>query len=178
MEDREVIAAMSQMIDAATKEGEVVARLAADDLIAKLRLADPELLARWLDIRAGETLGAYIRERLNSRRSYARSMHKRSVFAHAVVEYQVTGNASAFQLFETLVTVGPNNLRRRFGDLTKEDCLYVAESYARSRRESEFYERFHRRLADRLGDGRTIRDIYTEQQVQDMLGSFRNDFQA
>jgi hypothetical protein len=173
MDDREVIAAMGEMIDAATQHGEVVARMVADDLIGKLRLADPEFLARWLDIRAGETLGAYVRERLNSQRSYARSMHRRSVFAHAAVEFELTGESSAFALFDSLVVVGPDNLRKRFGDLTRDDCLFVAAKYGASRREAEAYERFHQKLAERLGD-KTVREVYSEAQCIAMLGSFRN----
>lgn len=173
MNDRNYIAEMSAIIDAVTQVGELVVPLVAEDIVEKLRTNDPELLRGWLEARAAETLSAFIRNRLNSQRSYARSMHNRSVFANAAAEFAETGDVGAFAIFDTLVTVGPDNLRRRFGDLTSEDCTFVSNEYAKSRRESEMYEKFYSALSKKL-NGRMVREVYTEDQCVAMLGSFRS----
>ena len=172
MAERNVIETMNELIDQATEGQELVARLIADDIITRLRQTDPGLLTEWLDARAGETLGAFIAARLNSRRSYARSMHSRSVFAQAAEEFEETGDKEAFAIFETWVVISPDNRRRRFGDLRKEDCEFVSAQYGLSRKEAELYERFYTKLAEKIGD-RTIREVYTEAQVRAMLSSFR-----
>lgn len=159
------------MIDSVTEKGEIVARVVAESIVEELRTHDPAFLAEWLDARAGEILGDYIRDRLNSRRATARVMHSRSVFAAAASSFEETGDVASFSAFDALVVVNEDNLRRRVGDMTKEDCLFVAHAYGRSRREAEMYERFHLALAEKLGDS-TVRDVYTEEQYRAMLSSF------
>jgi hypothetical protein len=172
-QEREIIDEINRLLDEATDEGEIVVRIVASDIVAKLRSNSPELLAAWLDLRAEEILAGHLAARLNSKRAYRRSMHNRSVFAEAVQAFEETGDPGSFELFNSLVVINAGGLRRRFGDLTADDCRFVAASYEKSRRESEMYEKFHRRLAEKLGD-KTIREVYSESQCIAMLGSFRN----
>src|SRR5438045_2332410 len=105
---------MNAIIDAVTTEGEVVARVIADEIVEKLRDVNPELLHDWLEARAPEVLAEHVRNRLNSKRAYARSQHSRSVFAAAAAEFAETRDPKAFALFDSLVVVDGAGLRRRF----------------------------------------------------------------
>lgn len=170
MSNRNYSDEIRDLVDSMTLTGEFVARLVADDIVEKLRANDPELLSGWLNERAGEILGDYIRHRCNSTRSHVRSMAGRRAFAEAAEAFAETRIAAVFDPFRVVYVVNDEDLRRPVADMTGADHLYVASGYALSAKQSLMEEAFHRAVAKKVGGKRTS-EVFTTEQYESMYRS-------
>lgn len=173
---RDYLAEMSALIDAALPDGEYVAPVVAHDLTEKLRANDAELLAGWLDTRAEVTMTAYISDRIKSRRQSSRESAARTAFSGAAEKFTATGDGSALRQaaatrpFDAEHVVNHGRLRRKVGEMTGPDHLFVAKEYAETKQTAMLLESFHRAVAKKVGDQKT-KDVFTEDQYVEMYRS-------
>jgi hypothetical protein len=170
MTDRDYLADMTAAIEAAVPEGEYVAALVAADLVEKLRVEDPELLAGWLDLRAAVVLADVIARRSNSKRQAARAAAPRTAFQEAARTFEVERDPLVMSPFATHYVVDGENLRRRVADMTGADHEFVASGYADTKTTAALLEKFHRAVAKKVGDRRTS-DVMSEEQYARMYRS-------
>ncbi len=181
---RDFLGEMSDLIDAVLPDGDYVAPVVAHDLVEKLRANDTELLAGWLDVRAEVTMTAYISDRIKNRRQSSRESTARGVFGAAAERFATTGDgaalrhATAISPFDAEHVVNDGLLRRRVGEMTGPDHLFVAKEYADAKQTAALLESFHKAVAKKVGDRKT-KDVFTEDQYMDMYRSItRRDLAA
>lgn len=172
---RDYVNEMNAFIDEMTPATDYVAPLVAHDVVEKLRVNDLELLEGWLDLRAEVIMADHVHQRLKSRRNASRASIARSTFAGAAENFSHGGDASSFREavrspFSTEYVVNDELLRRRVGDMTGADHLFVAQGYADSKQTAALLESFHRAVGKKVGKKQT-RDVFTEQQYLDMYQS-------
>jgi hypothetical protein len=156
---------MRAVIDAETAVGPYVSRLAAADIVAKLRHNDPDLLAGWLDGHAEQMVWQAINDRDRSRRTRARATASRSAFADAARLYEERGDsAGLYALLDTAYVVEDGS-RRRLAELTSADLAYVADRYDAQARSNAMSAAFLRTLARRIGPGGRVGEHFSEQQI-------------
>lgn len=168
--DRDYNTEILNLVKEMTPAGDFTARLVADDVINKLRANDPELLAGWLDLRAGEILGAWIAAHYNSLRSRTRIMAPRRAFAEAAERFTETREPVILDPFAAVYVVDHENLRRRVADMTGADHSFVADRYADDKHTAAMLEAFHRAVAKKVGDKRTA-DVFSTDQYLAMYRS-------
>lgn len=170
--DRDYNAEILELVQEATTAGDFVARLVADDIVDKLRANDPDLLAGWLNQRAGEILGSWIAVHYNGLRNRSRAMAPRRAFAEAAERFTGSGgtDTSALDPFSAMYVVDHTHLRRRVADMTGADHTFVADRYADDKNTAAMLEAFHRAVAKRVGDKRT-EDVYSAEQYMAMYRS-------
>jgi hypothetical protein len=173
---RDCLSEMSALINAALPDGEYVAPLVAHDLVEKLRVNDPDLLAGWLWERAEVTMTAYISDRIKNRRNASRESLSRSAFAGAAERFAATGDGAAMREavvqrpFDAEHVVNEGLLRRKVAEMTGEDHLFVAKEYADTKQTAALLESFHRAVAKKVGKRKT-KDVFTEVQYVEMYQS-------
>ena len=160
---------MRAAIDQHTGDGPYVPRIAATEIVAKLRKNDPELLAGWLDEQAEHFVWQAINDRDRSRRSRAVHTGRSSVFREAATAAE-TGNVAPLRAFLDAPYTVADGSRRRLGELRREDLLFVAGEYTRTAHENGMKAAFHNALAKKVGDG-TVAEHFTEPQLAAMWDS-------
>lgn len=169
-DERDFNAEILDLVKNMTPVGDFTARIVAEDVIAKLRANDPGLLAGWLDLRAGEILGAWIVAHYNSLRSRSRVMAPRKAFAEAAERFTDTGDIATLGPFGAVYVVDHANLRRRVADMVGDDHLFVADHYADDKHTAAMLEAFHRAVAKKIGTQRTA-DVFSADQYLTMYRS-------
>lgn len=137
-----------------------VPALVAERAIERLRGAEPELLATWLDERASLILTEVIRTGLRRQRFRARFRGGRRSFQSAVEG----------QVFDSSHCVSDENLWKHVRDMVGADHRYVADGYMSAARESEMLAAFHYAVAKKVGSKRT-EDAMSEAQYVRLMNS-------
>lgn len=167
--DRDFIADMAQAVEAAIPAGDYVASVVAADLVERLRVEDPELLAGWLDLKAAVILADVVARRSNSRRQAARIGAPRKAFAEAARSFG-DGDVTALRPFAAEYVVDEDNTRRTVANMTADDCRFVATKYEDAARISKLEAAFHRAVAKKIG-GSLVGEVFTEAQYLEMYRS-------
>lgn len=167
--DRDYIAEMSQVVEASIPAGDYVASVVAADLVERLRMEDPDLLAGWLDLKAAVILADVVARRSNSRRQAARIGAPRKAFAEAARSF-TDGDIEALHPFAAEYVVDDENTRRAVANMTADDCRFVASKYEESARISKLEAAFHRAVGKKIG-ARLVGEIFTEAQYLEMYRS-------
>lgn len=153
---------MTAFIDAILGESEdLIPSIAAAGLVADLRSSDPELLAVWLDAHAEAFLREAIGTVIRSRRARSRNKASAGVFARAARVFEQTGDRNVLSPFEQRYVVDGADTQRRVRDMTRTDCLFVAERYEITANRGAMLAAFHSAVARRVGD-KTVGQVYTE----------------
>ena len=157
------------VIDQHTAIGPYVPRVAASEIVDKLRATDPDLLARWLDEQAEHFVWQAINDRDRSRRGSAVHVAKSSAFRSAAAEHE-RGNPVALRAFLDAPYTVADGSRRRLAELRKDDLLHVAGAYEHRARDNAMRAAFMSALAKKVG-ARTVADHFTEDQLSAMWAS-------
>ncbi|EFE65855.1 predicted protein [Streptomyces viridosporus ATCC 14672] len=168
--DRDFIAEMQQAVEAAIPEGDYVASVVAADLVDRLRVEDPELLAGWLHLKAPVILADVVARRSNSKRQTARVGAPRRAFAEAARSFTTDGDVRVLSPFAAEYVVDEANTRRAVANMTADDCRFVAAKYEDAARISKLEAAFHRAVAKKIG-GRVVGEVFTEEQYLEMYRS-------
>lgn len=173
MSERDYLGEMTALVIAAT-QGPYVAPVVAAEIVDKLLIQDPELLAGWLHDQAAELLAGMIRRRDQSIRAHARVDCPRSVFAKAVAEHEKATKVGVknealtnwMQVHYTLST----NVRMPLRMMNKDHLLDVSGQYRRRADENRMHSVFLAALATKVKDG-TVADHFTEERIAEMWTS-------
>lgn len=168
--DRDFLADMSAAIEAAMPAGDYVAPVVAADLVDRLRVEDPDLLAGWLDLRASIFLADVIARRSNGLRQAARVNAPRKAFASAARSFAGNGGTAPLRPFAFEYVIDEANTRRPVAFMTAADCRFVADRYDDSARTAKLEAAFQRAVAKRIGV-RTVGDVFTEDEYLVMYQS-------
>lgn len=152
---------MSDLISGALSEDEdIIPSRVAAELLADARAHEPDALAEWLDMHAEAILRDAITTVIRSRRARSRSKAVSGAFAKAARAYE-GGDLAALSPFNQRYVVDGSETQRRVRDMTRTDCLFVADRYAISADRNALLSLFHRAVATRVGD-QTVGAVYSE----------------
>ena len=158
MRDRNYLAEMDQLIAEATEGSSWVAPVIAAKLYAELLENDPELIDGWLHIVGTDALSRAIRGKAAAARARERNRARRGEFADSARNFEKGEDSYGVKLlglFAVMHVVNGDEVRKRAGEMTGADHLYVSERY-RARGETALMEAaFHRAVAEKVGDRRT-----------------------
>lgn len=155
--------------DAIGVDEDIIPSSVARRLIQQLRAEDPELLTAWLELHAEAIFRESITAVIRSRRLRARKHADAGAFARAAQAF-TNGDTDALSPFEVRYVVDGADTQRRVRDMTRDDCLFVAERYSISADKALMLAAFHRAVAARVGE-RTIGEVFTEHEYDRMYRS-------
>jgi len=166
--DRNLAQDLRKMIEKEISEAGPVwtaAEIAAR-VVTKLRVYDPELLAKWLDVNAVPVM----RETVNSISRAGRTItRQRNIgptarFEAAVKRHEQGDKTALSGWLATDYVINEENQRKRLSDMEKEDLLYAASTYTKRAEYSTMQATFLRILADKVGAG-TVEQVFDDEQL-------------
>lgn len=161
--DRDAAAEMRAVIDAHTADGPYVPRVAATEIVGKLRANDPDLLAVWLDGQAEHFVWQAINDRDRSRRGRGAFVSRSTTFREVAGQH-AAGDSSALRSFLAAPYTVADGTRRPLADLRRDDLLFVAEHYEGRARENGFKAAFMRALSKKVKTD-TVGQHFTDEQL-------------
>jgi hypothetical protein len=171
---RDYCGEMRQVIDAATADGRpYISRVLAGEIVAQLRIEDPELLLGWLDVTAEHWVWRLINDRDRALRSAALYHSPRSEFQRAAQAYATGGDDTALRRFLDIPFVVEDGTRKRLGTLDRDNLLFVATEYDKRANNSLMMSAFMKALAKKLQNGQVVSDVFNEEQLAAIFDSLR-----
>lgn len=164
---REYAAEMRAVIEAETSHGPFVSRVVAREIVEKLTVNDPDLLSGWLNSQAEQLIWGAINTYDRSKRASART--SRSAFAKAAEDFE-EGDDEALGHWLSTRYVVEDGSRRVLATLTKNDLLFVAQTYDDRAQANAFEAQFMRALAKKVRNG-TVADHFDEATIAKMRAS-------
>jgi hypothetical protein len=152
-----------------------IAAAVALNVVERLQAEDPELLAKFLDQHAVHVVHRRVLDLEGARRLQVKAAAERvkaSVFQNAVSRYEAGAQGALTPWLDTVYVVTSGNLRRRLGDMDKEDLEFAAGRYSNRARANEMQAAFLRALANRVGAG-TVADVFEEEQITKLWRSLQ-----
>lgn len=169
---RDYRADFQAFVDQRMPSGDYVLPVFAAELVAELRKAEPALLRGWLDANAAQFVTQVLGDQARSERGRRASDAPRSAFADAADRF-AGGDEDALKAFDLHFVVSDDMLRRRLGDMTKADHLFVAGEHVKRSNAALFEAAFHKAVAKRIPDGKTTQDVLTEDEYLRLRSSIR-----
>ena len=169
---RDYRADFQAFIEQRMPSGDYVLPVLAGDLVTELRQSDSALLRGWLDANAAQFLTQWLGDQARSQRGRQASDAPRSAFKDAADRFS-GGDESALKQFDLHFVVSDNMLRRRLGDMTKADHLFVAGEHVKRSNAALFEAAFHRAVAKRIPAGKTTSEVLTEDEYLRLRSSIR-----
>jgi hypothetical protein len=167
--ERDVAAEMRAVVDAHTSGGPYVPRVAAEEVVEKLRANDPDLLAAWLDAQASHFVWQLINDRDRSLRGRGAYVSRSSVFREAAADH-AAGDSTALRSFLAAPYTVSDGSRRPLADLHRDDLIWVAERYEDRSRENGLKAAFMRAVAKKVKTG-TVGQHFDDAQLTAMWNS-------
>lgn len=167
--ERNYVAEMRALIDVETAGESYETPVAAQSIVRKLRVTDPDLLSGWLDSQADHFVWQAINDRDRSTRSRARKQARRSAFADAAETFQA-GGTQAMTSFLSMPFALEDGSRKRLADMDAADLLYAAGQYEIAEHEAAMNKAFLKAVAKKVGKDK-VSDHFTEQQLGKMWSS-------
>lgn len=135
-------------------------------VVAKLRVYDPELLAKWLDANAVPVVRETVNAISRAERSAIRQKPLGPVarFEAAVRRYEEGDKTALSQWLGVDYVINDENQRKRLGDMERDDLLYAATAYTKRAKYSSMQAAFLRALAERVGAG-TVNQVFDDEQL-------------
>jgi hypothetical protein len=158
------------ILEAIGVDEDIIPSSLASRLVERLRTQDPELLDAWLSLHAEAIFRDTITSIIRHRRSRARKHAAAGAFGRAAQRFSETGDIEQLSPFRVRFVVDGLDTQRQVRDMTRTDCLFVAERYTISADRALMEAAFHRAVANRVGD-RTVGDIFTEDEYNNMYRS-------
>jgi hypothetical protein len=155
---RDYLAEMDEIMSVATEGSGWIASVLAAKIYAKLMEEDRELIDGWLHAAAIDTLRRQILSKTNAARTRERARAQRGEFADQARDFETGDDAGGVKLlgmFALMHTVNAEDVRKRAGEMTGADHLFVADSYQQRGQRNLMEAAFHRAVAAKVGDKRT-----------------------
>lgn len=138
--------------------------------LAYLEEFEPHVIRVWLREQGSNTLGEFLRHKQSSARTKWRRGAAGRAFGESAKAFEKDGQSSHLSVFDLTYTVTDDNIRRKMGDMTGADHLYVAQSYTASAAKQKMLAAFHKKVAEIVGDARTA-DVINETDLEEMYRS-------
>lgn len=167
---RDYAAEMRRIVDAETGDVPYVSRVVATHVVEKLRATDPELLTGWLNAQADVFIWQMINDRDRSIRARARSTSSARRFSAAAADAEA-GDSTALAKWLTVPFTVADGTRRQLGEMSRDDVLFVADSYGARARENKMTEAFLRAIARKVAKGGAVRDYFSDEALSTMWAS-------
>lgn len=152
------------------EDGDFVAAIVAEKLLAGLAETAPELLEGWLHENARRFLTDEIGRRSAALRSKAVKRASSRAFGRSA-KAAADGDSTELGHFTVDFVVAADSTRRRVADMDGDDHKFVADSYQRSGTYDLMLAAFHRAVAKTVGKRHTS-EVMSEEQYDQMLQSF------
>lgn len=169
---RDYRAEFQAFVDERLPSGDYILPVLSADLVAELRKTNPSLLAGWLNVNAEQFVTQTLGDQARSRRGKQVSDAPRSAFKTAADRFSA-GDEDALKQFDLHFVVSDDMLRRRLGDMTKADHLFVAGEHVKRSNAALFESAFHKAVAKRIPVGKTTADVMTEDEYARLRNSIR-----
>lgn len=163
---------MRAYVDLHTAGQPYTPRIAATEIVDKLRANDPELLARWLDEQAVEFVIAMLSHRERSARSHTAQTASRGAFKDAV-EQAERGDTEPLRrrfLDMPMPRLEDGTSGWKLGELGHGQLMYVSQDYKNRAHANNMWAAFTGALAKRVRTG-TVAGHFTEDQLAALWGS-------
>ena len=124
---------------------------------------DPDLLLGWLGMQAEDLLWQSLTRREAGQRARASTANKHAVFQAALDSASGPDKAAArdyLSMLDTRFACNINQERKKYGQMTKEEVMFVASTYARLENRSRLKRLFHEAVAGGLGEGEIVGDKF------------------
>lgn len=157
-DERDYIAEMDERIAELTQGSGWVAAAVAARLYRELLWKDRDLLSGWLYEMGPDTLRRHIQGRAAAQRARERARAARGEFADAAHRFETgedSNGAKLVGMFALTHVVDVEDRRKRAGEMTGADHLYVANTYTARGQRNLLEAEFHRAVAKKVGDRRT-----------------------
>lgn len=164
-----IAARMREVIDQHTAGGPYTPRLAAEEIVDKLRANDPGLLTAWLDEQAAHFVWQMINDRDRSLRGRGTYVSRSTVFRSAAAEHAEGGPAALRSFLAAPYTIADGS-RRALADLRRGDLMFVADRYDDRAKENGLKAAFMRAIAKKVKNG-TVGECFTDEQLTAMWES-------
>lgn len=169
---RDYRADFQAFVDQRMPSGDFVLPVLAADLVTEMRKTDPALLRGWLDANATQFVTQVLGDRARSERGRRAVDAPRSAFAEAADRFS-DGDSDALKPFDLHFVIGDDMTRRRLGDMTRADHLFVANEHTKRSNAALFEAAFHKAVAKRIPAGKTTQDVMDEQEYLRLRSSIR-----
>lgn len=145
-----------------TAEGDFVAAVEAEKLIAAAQEKEPSALDEWLHLNAVGFATQALSQRIRHQRVSAQRNPEMRKF-QAAIDAHERGDDECISHFVTRYEIDDAHTRRRVADMTGADHNYVADRYNVTGKQALLLESFHRAIAKKVGKRRTADAINEDQ---------------
>lgn len=125
---------------------------------------DPTLLDGWLAMQAEDLLWRVLTQRESNQRANSTRLNKHAVFQQALDSASPGGDGikakDYLSMLDTRFACNSQQERKKYGQMSKEEVLFVAHTYANLERRSGLRRRFHEMVAEGLKDGQVVADSF------------------
>lgn len=152
-------------------DSDYVLAVVADRVVKVLAAEDPDLLDGWLRLNAANFVTQFLGDQDRAARNRRNAESPRRAFSSAAKEFaagDATGLGRIRSLFDERFVVNQDNVRRRLGDMTAADHLFVAGEHTRRANTAKLEAAFHRAIAKRIPEGQTTKDVLDEEEYERM----------
>lgn len=160
---REMDQLLASLID---DRDSIILRELAAEALNWCREHDPELLQGWLELQAEDMLWHSLTRKQSYERASATRVNRHAVFQAALESAEKPGGDKAearayLSMLDTRYACNSRREHKRYGLMTKEEVTYVANTYANLEQRSRLRRMFHQAVADELGEGQTVADVFS-----------------
>lgn len=149
-----------------------VAGMIAEKVVTRLRMEQPELLAKFLDQQAITIITGIIGHISRAHKSHARATSGRSVFQKALRRYEDGDERALGSWLNTMYVVTTDDQRKRLGDMYKEDLNFAVNDYDNRAKANQLQAAFLRALAQKVGAKR-VGEVFTDEELTKMWSSIQ-----
>lgn len=147
-----------------------VAGIVADRVVTRLRMDNPELLAKFLDQHAVSIITTMIGQIVRAQRSHVRATAGRATYQGALERYEKGDENALGAWLDTMYVVTANDQRKRLRDMDKEDLEYAIADYTERARSNTLQANFLKALAKKVGS-KSVGEVFTDEELARMWNS-------
>ncbi len=140
----------------------------AGELALKLCDNDPDAVADWLDRHKVVLLSGWISDRKRSMNGSRAKFRARSVFSDAL-DAGPEAVAEWRSFMSARFAVDDMDTQRVVARMTRGDLHYVASGFAQRAKDSRLMESVFRAIAKKVPDGKEVRDVFTEAEIDALV---------
>jgi hypothetical protein len=143
-------------------DGDFVTAIEASRFVALMEAEHPAELSEWMRANAVQAAAIELGNRDRKERTRALRFASERAFAQSAERFQESG---ALPVLAVRFVVDESETRRTLAEMTREDCLFAAEGFARQSRRAAMTEAFLRECGKRAGR-KTVGDAVDEATVE------------
>lgn len=159
---REMDALFAKLID---DRDSFVLRDIANEALTWCQEHDPELLRGWLTLQAEDMLWHVLSRKQAGERANASRVNRHAVFQDALNSAVPGGSGKQareyLSMLDARFACNAKREHKKYGLMTKEEVLFVAETYHKLETRSGLRRLFHETVARELQEGQTVADIFS-----------------